>query len=65
MYDIVEADGTVPRTQWELLRYLKALGFLFQIRWNYVMTESSSGCLRETANARFTMLLRWMALLSS
>ncbi|GAP23023.1 NAD-dependent DNA ligase LigA [Leptolinea tardivitalis] len=27
MYDIVEADGTVPRTQWELLRYLKALGF--------------------------------------
>jgi DNA ligase (NAD+) len=26
-YDIVDADGDVPRTQWELLNYLKALGF--------------------------------------
>lgn len=26
-YDIVEADGTVPQKQWDLLNYLKALGF--------------------------------------
>jgi DNA ligase (NAD+) len=26
-YDIVEADGPVPRKQWDLLNYLKALGF--------------------------------------
>jgi DNA ligase (NAD+) len=26
-YDIVDADGPVPRKQWDLLNYLKALGF--------------------------------------
>ncbi len=26
-YDIVDADGETPKTQWELLNYLKALGF--------------------------------------
>jgi DNA ligase (NAD+) len=26
-YDIVEADGPIPRKQWELLNYLKAMGF--------------------------------------
>lgn len=26
-YDIVDADGDVPNTQWELLKYLKGLGF--------------------------------------
>ncbi len=26
-YDIVDADGDVPRKQWDLLQYLKALGF--------------------------------------
>ncbi len=26
-YDIVESDGILPRTQWDLLQYLKALGF--------------------------------------
>jgi len=26
-YDIVDADGDVPNTQWELLQYLRALGF--------------------------------------
>ena len=26
-YDIVEADGPVPRKQWDLINYLKALGF--------------------------------------
>jgi DNA ligase (NAD+) len=27
IYEIVEADGSVPRKQWDLLNYLKALGF--------------------------------------
>jgi DNA ligase (NAD+) len=26
-YDIVDADGETPKTQWELLKFLKALGF--------------------------------------
>ncbi|NMB56096.1 MAG: NAD-dependent DNA ligase LigA [Leptolinea sp.] len=26
-YDVVDSDGEVPHTQWELLKYLKALGF--------------------------------------
>src|SRR5258708_35911837 len=27
-FGIVDADGNVPRSQWEILQYLRALGFL-------------------------------------
>lgn len=47
-YDIVDADGETPKTQWELLNYLKALGFPVskKIRLCDSLDEAIKTCLQ-------------------
>jgi DNA ligase (NAD+) len=47
-YDIVAADGETPKTQWELLNYLKALGFPIsnKIRLCDTLDEAVKTCLQ-------------------
>jgi DNA ligase (NAD+) len=47
-YDIVAADGETPKTQWELLNYLKALGFPIsnKIRLCDTLDEAIKTCLQ-------------------
>jgi DNA ligase (NAD+) len=47
-YDIVDADGETPKTQWELLKFLKALGFPVseKIKLCDTLDEAIKTCIR-------------------